>query len=358
MLAKEAATQQNGMRINALRSQRHAGMHWPTALSQNADGTSTWRPLRDLHADLRNATSAHARLGGSNVSSIYYTSLCKVKPLVNTKVSTHYMGPSCSKHIRHAAKRTSFLFKAGCIYNRKLAKRFGQSHSSACPLCGEEDGGMHIASGCKHPMMNKMVIERHHAAGRLIMKAISKGAKGNNICFMDVGSTDKLATARVDTQQQRELPQEIGELITRHCTTTNNSTYRRSVPDAVLISNWEDWPQEKRSDIILLEIKYCRDTDPGPQRDRALKQHQALLQHLQAHGYNKARIVPILLGVSGTIYSDLKQTLIEDMGLAYASADKLMLKLHAHAINSLHNIVVTRRQLEYNHNSFQHEGGG
>jgi hypothetical protein len=33
----------------------------------------------------------------------------------------------------------------------------------------------------------------------------------------------------------------------------------------------------------IVEIKYCKDTDPGPQQERALQQHQELLDLFEQH---------------------------------------------------------------------------
>ena len=73
-------------------------------------------------------------------------------------------------------------------------------------------------------------------------------------------------------------------------------------------------------------------------------QHQALQTALQDYGYNVIT-VPIILGVSGaqchTTTDALKQ-----LGIERSQASTLMLKLHEHAVTSLHKLVISRRVLE------------
>jgi hypothetical protein len=48
-----------------------------------------------------------------------------------------------------------------------------------------------VASGC--PALSEAYIERHHAAGVYILKAIKLGRLGSTVVQADVGSSDKLA---------------------------------------------------------------------------------------------------------------------------------------------------------------------
>ncbi len=60
--------------------------------------------------------------------------------------------------------------------------------------------------------------------------------------------------------------------------------------------------------IDIVEIKCCPDTQPLEQLEKAKTQHSTLKQYkqlLMEHGYKPEKIitVPILVGVSGTIYT-------------------------------------------------------
>ena len=46
---------------------------------------------------------------------------------------------------------------------------------SICPICQKLDGTYHMLSGCSHPIVNKMIINRHNAAGQTVLKVIQQG---------------------------------------------------------------------------------------------------------------------------------------------------------------------------------------
>jgi hypothetical protein len=55
---------------------------------------------------------------------------------------------------------------------------------------------------------------------------------------------------------------------------------RGNIPDAVLY----DYDSERDAHhYILIEVKYCRDTDPAQQRERASQQHQVLRETIQKY---------------------------------------------------------------------------
>ena len=56
-------------------------------------------------------------------------------------------------------------------------------------------------------------------------------------------------------------------------------------------------------------------------------------------------VLPIILGVSGSIYKTTKHALGQ-LGIEHGPANKLMRKLHEHAIVTLGKIVRSRRALE------------
>jgi hypothetical protein len=59
------------------------------------------------------------------------------------------------------------------------------------------------------------------------------------------------------------------------------------------------------------------------------------------------KLIPILLGHSGTIYIEHTLRAIEMLGVTAIHARKCATKMHVEAIRQLHSIVKTRRYLEH-----------
>ena len=55
----------------------------------------------------------------------------------------------------------------------------------------------------------------------------------------------------------------------------------------------------------LIEFKYCKDTRPDPQLQKAKAQHSVLvIANLNRQEYREAKLHVILVGAMGTIYKD------------------------------------------------------
>jgi hypothetical protein len=127
-------------------------------------------------------------------------------------------------------------------------------------------------------------------------------------------------------------------------------------PDAILVSGNGERQSKK---IWIMELKFCSDTRPEDQLLKAQQQHAELISLLMEQGYNKSNIqlIPILIGVSGTIYTQHTLDALQLLGISQPAARKCCSKLHTEAIRSLHSIVQTRRSLErkQNHTHTHHK---
>jgi hypothetical protein len=84
-------------------------------------------------------------------------------------------------------------------------------------------------------------------------------------------------------------------------------------PDLVL---YETHRRPQRHKYTFVEIRYCRDTQPQDQIDRAIAQHAELLQTLKnynAAGNVTVELVVLPLGMAGTIYSGVSQDMKEKL---------------------------------------------
>jgi hypothetical protein len=58
----------------------------------------------------------------------------------------------------------------------------------------------------------------------------------------------------------------------------------------------------------LTKLKFCEDTRPDPQLQKAKTQHSILIANLNRLGYGEVKLHVILEGAMGTIYKDYRQT--------------------------------------------------
>jgi hypothetical protein len=91
------------------------------------------------------------------------------------------------------------------------------------------------------------------------------------------------------------------------CVTTRNSNFQQLVKDKKLNPNrWE---------AHLIEFKFCEDTRPDPQLQKAKAQHSVLIGNLNRQGYREVKLHVILVGAMGTIYKDYTDKPLADLNL-------------------------------------------
>ena len=177
-----------------------------------------------------------------------------------------------------------------------------------------------------------MRTDRHHKAGRIILRALAQGRKGNDVLMAaDVGSRQKLEEAG------------IGKVHTR-------------VPPEIWMNNPPDPEPTSRPDILMyrppeggnagqihiVELKYGRDTSMEHVQDLANSQHDALFNelHSRRRDCHVAKRV-VTLGVGGTIYTSTMATL-QELGVREGLLRTTCKQLHLHAIHSLKAIIEYR----------------
>ena len=303
-------------------------------------------PIDNLQGDLREIMHARHRLGFSNTGGIYFQAWQAITKLADGQLSNGFL---TSKQLTLGEVKVVLKYRRGLLYNNRLAFKWKKAPNMLCPLCGNEDGGTHMVSACQHKGMQGMYTERHNAVGRIIIRAILKGSKGGEICSMDLGSGEKVAAAGVGIPVPRFVPPEIIPLLQAR-------DLHKLKPDVLMVSGNLATPLASRQ-VHIVELKCCQDTRPEASLQRATEQHSELRQQLIAAGYNSSniQIVPILIGVSGTIYQQHTIEALQKLGVTRADARHCASKLHTQSIKRMHSIVTTRHALV--HSNKQHDTG-
>ena len=124
--------------------------------------------------------------------------------------------------------------------------------------------------------------------------------------------------------------------------TTRNSNFQQLSKDKKLNPNqWE---------VHLIEFKFCQDTSPDPQLQKAKHSTACLLPfwNLNRQGYREVKLHVILVGAMGTIYKDYTDKPLADLNLDYHKIKKLTNKLNEHSIRHASALIKTRYALQYN----------
>ncbi|KAJ9515662.1 hypothetical protein QJQ45_002695 [Haematococcus lacustris] len=273
-LAKHAARHPEQATTRGPCNPRHTEQHaW---LSTTSDLNVT-TPLPDCRHSVRAHMSNKHKLGLANQESTYYQMTREI-----TKAAAK---GSCERVMTDAgipteAQRTALLYRTGGLYNQKLAMRWGKAADDRCPLCGEADSATHLLSGCSRTA--GLVQERHNGAGRLIVKAISKGAQGGCIKFADIGSHERGETEGI------ELPSATLRKALEDLSLSARDTNTTTRPDIIMINNTKKRKQGSNAStkhVTLLEIKYCADSRWAEQLDNATTQHAAMAEAIIAAGH-------------------------------------------------------------------------
>ena len=98
----------------------------------------------------------------------------------------------------------------------------------------------------------------------------------------------------------------------------------------------------------MIEFKFCEDTRPQSQKEKAQEQHAQLVTLLKNQGYHKVKLQIILCGVVGTIYTDLTNKPLLQLGLEYHQVKQLTHTLNKEAVKSATQIINTRYNLASN----------
>eukprot|EP00775_Hariotina_reticulata_P002296 gene2296-biopygen3834 len=288
--------------------------------------------LSNMAETLKVLMHRHRRLGLSNTNTVYYNSWQSQQEHIDEAHSHLFM---TSSKVTPRQRKCILQYRYGLLPTHKLLHRYHKVPTANCPLCGGEDGGHHAISAC--PALSKAVTIRHNDAGTAIVNAIHQGRKGSMLLTSDVGwrkrheggdpPLPKAATTR--NIPADALPDSIP-------TSVKQALTKCSIPDALMYAYDERYGKHH---YIIVEIKYCRDTDPSLQQARAEDQHQHLKQTIEQYKPQATvEQVTVLLGVSGVIYKSLRKVLQEKLGVGPPQVAALLTQLHHIAVDNLDKI--------------------
>jgi hypothetical protein len=175
------------------------------------------------------------------------------------------------------------------------------------------------------------VTKRHNDAGSLIVQAINDGDRAKELAMSDVGLSRRCAIMKSKSRiplaaLPKDMPVGMKRRISAHCK-----------PDAMLVRT-----ENHARSYELLEIKYCRDTDPSQQETRAERQHDRLMKALQIFDPKaEVKLTTIMLGVSGCIYKNTEEKL-KGLGIVGPALPRLLRRLHHLAGRHVEEIWNTR----------------
>lgn len=265
---------------------------------------------------------------------------------------------SCSPCIQTATKqvlraRYGIMHHMGQAFKmrRPYLPGLPVARNKKCPLCGGEDSTSHILNGCTHPDMKAFYIERHNAAGRMMLKERQCGAKGNIRVMADLGSKEKMRGLGAYSQRITK------DIISDHCLVQHGLSMdvrRKLRPDVLIQLNpgLEVCGKRKRKSnatkaraMHVVEIGY---TSEGRYHDKLAEkkvQHKQLVALSEASGFT-VHVHEVILGSTGRIFEASMQALAS-LGIDKDRCNKLRKKLHVHSVLWLHTIIKKRRQLEH-----------
>jgi ribonuclease HI len=285
----------------------------------------------NLGKALKRLSHAVHRLGKANLDTIYGQAWARVVSKTDGQTSNLFVN---NTSITSREKKLTRQYRYGGLPTQTLLFRYGYATSSECLLCGaEHDGNHHAISGCK--AMSRPVTERHNGAARIIAKAIIRGRQGAKVIMADIGNKEKLAAAGVTGRVQAVIPYKLWP--TKYSKKDRQAAQLKYKPDILIDEGRAGGAGTKGRRLTLVELKYCRDTDPEYRLQQAHNQHAELIGILKEAGH-ETQLVTILLGVGGTIYKTTKEAIHK---LGATSASKTTSDLHYYSVkwvNTMWNI--------------------
>jgi ribonuclease HI len=336
-------------------SNSRSDMHWPHQVTQKQTNTGQTitcvTPIADLGDTLKKAVHQQNKHGHACQDGVYASAWARADNIVHHESSHMFIN---SPTVRYVDRKRVLQYRWGLLPTARWLCKIGKSINNTCPLCRGEDGGHHAISGC--PRLSAAYTARHNDAGTEILEAIGRGQLGQCVVMSDVGMSRRRSQAELPESMQTQrfmqhiafpstIPPRLQDALRE---------YRESVPDILMVESADEGTY-----YMLVEVKYCRDTDPTGQQDRASNQHEPLRDLIKQNDPLAVVLqLNITLGVSGVIYKDFTENM-EKLGVRGTAAKSLARRLHFLAVKHLNKIWALRTSLVHGKKHRQgHRGTG
>jgi hypothetical protein len=230
----------------------------------------------------------------------------------------------------------------------KLAHRFqmqynkmfpGIAWNTRCPLCGQEDSGGHMLGGCTDKDIKGLIILRHDNTVKIIRKLLFQSSLQDDYTIMDTTEQDETHRRVSDWMLPQTHPTIRSKLrpdilVIQGLPTTTNTHHKPANVDKSNLT------------IHILEIGYCRDTQPELRFEAKEHQHDTLQNLLKQDNWKVKPTQPLLFGVGGSIYSNTIGYLTNTLNIPHEHVTQAMKDIHTMTVNMAHQIVKTRRHHE------------
>jgi exonuclease III/ribonuclease HI len=295
----------------------------------------TYLPMANMADALKAHIHKLRKMGSANRDTVYHQAWESIDKAIDHNHSHMFVTSStCTGYQRKLVMQ----YRYGLLPTNKLMHRYKKSTTANCPLCGMPDGGHHSVSGCRH--LGKALTLRHNEAGAAIVEAIHAGTRSGYLVAADVGVNKRRRMQGLPELNihkglpSQAVPSTVPARVKRHLMT-------HSIPDALLY-HYDRKKRQRR--YVVVEIKYCRDTDPAGQLSNAAQQHHSLVQTLRLYDPTASiKQCNLMLGVGGAIYQKTAEHLKEDLGVDGPPLHRLLDKLHFIAVKHLEQVWRYRR---------------
>jgi hypothetical protein len=126
-------------------------------------------PVSDIDQQVKAAAMQHCQEGSANQDSLYVQAWKAATLRLSHKYSHIFLK---SKQVPTCTRKLCLQARWGLLPHNKNLYRWKKVTTSACPICGEEDGSQHAISACRG--LNRTAMIRHNNAGSLLALALEK----------------------------------------------------------------------------------------------------------------------------------------------------------------------------------------